>query len=99
MGDNLLRLELGNLERKLVLLINEKQKLQQQVDILKSENESLKSQLRDREGKLSDFQNKDKITKIVNGMVGTQSSVPTELVEVINGYIKEVDKCIAQLSE
>lgn len=81
------------------MLINEKQKLQQQLDFLKTENEALKSQLKDKEGLIDDFQNKDKISKIVNGMVVEQNGDTSELVDVLNGYIKEVDKCIAQLSE
>jgi hypothetical protein len=58
----------------------------------------LKNLIKDKETVLVDFQNQDKISKIVNGMaVGEGNS--SELVEVIDEYIKEVDKCIAHMSE
>lgn len=102
MAENPLRSELSSLERKLILLINDHQKLKREMELLKSENEGLKDQLGRREAEISDFQNRDKMSKIVNGVVvgsgeGTQDA--TELVDVLNGYIREVDKCIAQLSE
>ncbi|MFY0624973.1 MAG: hypothetical protein JXR07_01680 [Reichenbachiella sp.] len=98
MSDNPLRSELNGLERKLVLLLSNHQKQKQEIEILKNEVKGLKSQLNEKDEVLSDFQNKDKISKIVNGVNANESN-PTELGEVLDEYIKEVDKCIAQLSE
>tara|TARA_R110002096_G_scaffold325307_1_gene519297 strand:+ start:23 stop:319 length:297 start_codon:yes stop_codon:yes gene_type:complete len=98
MTDNPLRSELNNLERKLILLLNEHKKLKGSAQSLKKENQELREVIKVKETVLVDFQNQDKISKIVNGMVVTEGST-TELVEVIDEYIKEVDKCIAQLSE
>ncbi|MFY0650510.1 MAG: hypothetical protein JXQ96_00685 [Cyclobacteriaceae bacterium] len=98
MTDNPLRLELNNLERKLILLLNEHNKLKVNVDSLKKENQELREVIKEKETVLGDFQNQDKISKIVNGMVVSEGNT-TELVEVLDEYIKEVDKCIAHLSE
>jgi len=98
MTDNPLRSELNNLERKLILLLNEHKKLKGSVQSLKKENLELREVIKVKETVLVDFQNQDKISKIVNGMVVAEGNT-TELVEVIDEYIKEVDKCIAQLSE
>lgn len=98
MSDNPLRSELNNLERKLVLLLNNHQKQKQEIEILKQEVKGLKQQVVEKDEVLSNFQNQDKISKIVSGMVANESS-PEELGEVLDEYIKEVDKCIAQLSE
>ncbi|MEQ6118780.1 hypothetical protein [Reichenbachiella sp. MALMAid0571] len=98
MTDNPLRSELNNLERKLILLLNEHKKLKEGVQTLKKENQELREVIKVKETVLVDFQNQDKISKIVNGMVVDEGNT-TELVEVIDEYIKEVDKCIAQLSE
>lgn len=98
MTDNPLRSELNNLERKLILLINDHKKVKGNLDILKKENLELKEIIRQKEANMADFQNKDNVSKIVSNMV-EENEETTELVEVINDYIKEVDKCIAQLSE
>lgn len=98
MSDNLLRSELSNLERKVLLLLNQHQKNKDEIEVLKKEVEGLKGQLSDKEQQIAGFQNKDNIVKIVNGTVADESHAE-ELGEVLNEYIKEVDKCIAQLSE
>ncbi len=98
MSDSSLRSELSNLERKVLLLLNQHQKQKDEIQVLKKEVESLKGQLSEKDQVISDFQNKDNISKLVNGMVAGESQAE-ELGEVLNEYIKEVDKCIAQLSE
>ena len=47
---------------------------------------------------ISSFQNQMKMSKLVNNMVvgGGDSG---ELKEKLDGYIKEIDKCIAHLAE
>ena len=47
---------------------------------------------------IGSFQNNLKISSIVDSMVVKDNNT-AELKQVINDYIKEVDKCIAQLSQ
>ena len=98
MSENLLRSELNNLERKLILMLNKYQKLKQENEVLRDEVLSLKKGMVMKDEELERFQNKDKISKIAIGM-DTSESNPEQLGEMLNEYIKEVDKCIAQLSE
>lgn len=98
MTDNPLRSELNNLERKLILLLNDHKKLKGTVASLQKENQELRGVIKEKETVLVDFQNQDKISKIVNGMVVGEGNT-AELAGVIDEYIKEVDKCIAHLSE
>lgn len=98
MSDTPLRTELNNLERKLILLLNDFNKKKQEVEILKVENANLKSQLSDREDQLDNFQNKDKISKLASSMVVDENDTEA-LSNLLNEYINEVDKCIAHLSE
>jgi hypothetical protein len=98
MSENPLRSELSSLERKLILLLSKYNKQKNEIQILERELEIMKAQVSQQEVTIIDFQNKDKISKIVNGMV-TNESDPSVLSEVLSEYIKEVDKCIAQLSE
>lgn len=93
-----LRSELLSLERKAKLLLNEHQILKEEVDHLRKENSVLKDELNDKEGKLDHFQNKIKISKIVGSMVVGENDT-SGLKEVIDDYIKEIDKCIAHLGE
>lgn len=98
MSDSLMRSELNNLERKLILMLNKYQKLKQENEVLKDEVLSMKKAIVQKDEELEGFYNKDKISKIVNGM-DTGESSSGELGEMLDEYIKEVDKCIAQLSE
>lgn len=99
MSDNPLRSELSHLERKLVLLISEHQKMREEIKLLKKENDDLKAQVEKSGEQIDSFQNQDKISKIVNGMVVSSNYSAAELSDMLNEYIVEVDKCIAQLSE
>ncbi|MEP0368839.1 MAG: hypothetical protein ABJN36_20580 [Cyclobacteriaceae bacterium] len=98
MGNESLRTELNNLERKVKLIIGEHSQLQQEVQRLKSENENLKNKVDSHNAHLANFQNQAKISKIVESMI-VEEGGETELKEVIDDYIKEIDKCIAHLGE
>ena len=89
--------ELTLLERKIKLFMNEHQSVQEEIRILKVENNNLKSTLKRKERQISDFQNQNKISTIVDN-VAAGGEEATELKQYINEYIKEIDKCIAQLS-
>ncbi len=98
MSNENLKQELATLERKVKLLISEHQKLKDELVNSKHENDQLKSQLNVKEGELSNFQNKFKISKLVGNMV-VEKEDTKELKVVLDDYIKEIDKCIAHLGE
>ena len=89
--------ELTLLERKIKLFKNEHQSVQEEIRILKVENDNLKSTLKRKERQINDFQNQNKISTIVDN-VAAGGEEAAELKQYINEYIKEIDKCIAQLS-
>ena len=67
------------------------------VDQLKSDNQKLKVEVEGLEAKVTDFQNQDKMAKLVkNTSVEKEESI--ELKHRLNEYIKEIDRCIAHLS-
>ncbi len=90
--------ELQSLERKLILMINDHKSIIGENEILKEQNQELKQYLKAKEEQIDNFKNKDKITKLVDGVVVSGGDT-TELKQVINEYVKEIDKCIAHLSE
>lgn len=90
--------EINSLERKVKLLISEHEKLKQDISLYRSENEELRKRIKEKEDTLANFQNKFKISKIVDNMV-VDGEEKTELRELLDNYIKEIDKCIAHLSE
>lgn len=98
MSNEILRTEISNLDRKVKLLLNEHAQLKKEIDTLKQENSLLESKISEKEATLSGFQNQLKISKIVDSMVAGDEDT-SELKEVIDGYIKEIDKCITHLSE
>ena len=77
--------------------MNEHQSVQEEIRILQVENNNLKSTLKRKERQISDFQNQNKISTIVDN-VAAGGEEAAELKQYINEYIKEIDKCIAQLS-
>ncbi|GJM28327.1 MAG: hypothetical protein DHS20C17_09620 [Cyclobacteriaceae bacterium] len=89
--------ELTLLERKIKLFINEHHSIREEIRILKTENGNLRSSLNRKEQKISDFQNQNKISTIVDN-IATGGDDAAELKQYINEYIREIDKCIAQLS-
>jgi hypothetical protein len=90
--------KLEDLEVRLKKLIEENRLLKQDYLELCAENEELKSNIDSQNEVLKNFQNQDKITKLVSSIAeGAQNS--TELKLKINEYIKEIDKCIVFLSE
>jgi len=98
MNSNQLNSELNSLERKISLLLNEYKNLKKELDHTKTENEELRSVLSSKEHQISDFQNKIKISKIADSLA-LSGDDSTELKQVLNEYIKEIDRCIAHLSQ
>jgi len=89
--------ELTLLERKVKMFMNEHQTVQEKLKILNVENSNLKTTLKRKEQQIDDFQNQNKISTIVDS-IATGGEDAAELKQYINEYIKEIDKCIAQLS-
>ncbi len=98
MEENSLPGKLENLENKLRLLLDSHQSIKDQRDALNEENNGLKSQIEVLSGQVSDFQNQDKITKIVSSTT-VEKEEATELKYKLNEYIREIDRCIAHLSQ
>lgn len=98
MNKDQLKANLSSLERKINLLIGDYKNLKMELGQLQHENDELKSLVRDKELQISSFQNKIKISKIVNE-IDTGEGNTSELKRKIDDYIKEIDKCIAHLSK
>ncbi len=65
---------------------------------LKQQNKNLISQITDQEGYINDLKDKYESLKVANAIVGSKEDVHFTKLK-INTLIREIDKCIAQLSE
>ncbi len=90
--------ELTILERRVTLLINQHNQLKEELKLLREENTNLKAVLAEKDEEINNFQKTIKISKIVDNAVANKFET-TELKRTINEYIKEIDKCIAHLSQ
>ncbi len=90
--------EIQSLERKIRLMINENERLKEDLFQSRDENGSLKAELKSREANMNSFQNQMKINKLVNNMVAGEGE-SEELEKTLDSYIKEIDKCIAHLTK
>lgn len=88
--------KLIDLNKKVASLIQKLNTTIEENELLASENSLLKESLEDRNEELKSFKNRDKITKIVSGVMGSEEK-SAQLKQKINEYIKEIDKCIAHL--
>ena len=98
MDQDQLRNNLQALERKIKLLLGEYKTLKDEITFLKVENQELKSVIRNKEDQIDHFQNKIKISKIVDN-IDSEENGTSELKKKIDTYIKEIDRCIAHLSK
>ncbi|WP_420576146.1 hypothetical protein [Ekhidna sp.] len=90
--------EFQNLERKIQLVIGENKRLKDELNVARKENGTLKEKMESQQASLSSFQDQMKISKLVNNKVVSDGD-SAQLKETIDGYIKEIDKCIAHLAE
>jgi len=90
--------ELQTLERKIRLLMTQYSLEKKSNDDLTNQNLELKNLLNYKEQQILDFQNKIKISTIVDS-ISVGDSEATEVKIKIDDYIKEIDKCINQLSK
>lgn len=89
--------KLALLESNLSKLLTAYNQKNEALDQLKSENILLQSKVEGLEAKVSDFQNQDKMAKLVNN-TSVEREESIELKNRLNEYIKEIDRCIAHLS-
>ncbi|MEM7551930.1 MAG: hypothetical protein AAF363_19770 [Bacteroidota bacterium] len=95
-----LKVGLASLERKVRFLISEKQKMSDEIHSLKLDNDNLKGKLSDREDQIEDLKNKLNLNRIVTNINSEEGSEEVEgLKGKIDEYIREIDRCIVQLSE
>ena len=97
MNQELVVNELNSLERKLSLLIKDHQLLKEQARGLQEENQELKMFVAQKDEQLTGFHNKVKIGNLVSN-IEADNSDSVELKKKLDDYIKEIDKCIAHLS-
>lgn len=98
MSDDRLRNEISTLERKVKILLSEYNRLKSELADYRAENQELKGIIEGQKVEINSFQNKFKISKLVDNMVDGGED-PNELKSVLDQYINEIDKCIAHLSE
>lgn len=97
MSETTINQKLEGLEKRLMSLISAYEGQKKAYDELKKEYESLKTSSEQLRSQLSDFQNKDKISKIAYGTT-VEKVEAAELKDQLNEYIKEIDRCIDHLS-
>jgi hypothetical protein len=90
--------ELQTLELKIRLLMTQYSQQKKSNDDLLNKNVELKNLLDAKEQQIRDFQNKIKISSIVDS-ISVGESEATEVKSKIDDYIKEIDNCINQLSK
>ena len=96
MEDYNLSEELSLLEEKIKQLLEENRALKQEIVDLKKDKAALRDMVEKKVEEINNFQNQIKISKIVDSMAVEDNAA--ELKYKINEYIKDIDKCIAQLS-
>jgi predicted nucleic acid-binding Zn-ribbon protein len=86
------------LERKLFKLVKEHRALKEELADVQKEKKELEAIVEKQKEELKNFQNKFKISKIVS-TIATESHDAGRIRLIIDEYIREIDKCIAHLSE
>ncbi len=97
MDQEALKSNLSGLERKILVLLNERKSLKEELRGVKQEIQDLRTGLKTRDEQLSNFKNQIKITKIVD-QINPEDGSASELKRKVDEYIREIDKCIAYLS-
>lgn len=90
---------LETVKKKLDRLIKKYELTKEELRLVKEENQELMDLIKEKEDIIHDFQNREKINKIVSHVADEGGEKITELKQKINEYIKEIDRCIAHLSE
>ena len=97
MDQEVLKINLSGLERKILVLVNEHKSLKEELKTLKADNQELKVAVKARDEQLAGFHNQLKITKLVDSL-NPEDGSSLELKKKVDEYIREIDKCIAHLN-
>ena len=97
MNKDRLNSELQMLERKVRLLLNQHQQLQKAHENLKRENSDLQNSLVEKDRLIGEFQNRIKISTIVDHLIVGEKET-REVKKQIDEFIREIDRCIDQLT-
>ena len=90
--------QLENIEKKVLLLVEELNKLRQQNAALSDENKKLKAETADSESRIGELtQRLSNTQQALAGQRGDDSESSQNLRKQIDQYISEIDKCIAWL--
>ncbi len=98
MDQEALKANLSGLERKIMMMLNDHKSLKDEIRTVKLENHELRTDLRKRDEQMANFKNQIKITKIVDYINPEDESI-SELKRKVEEYIREIDKCIAHVSQ
>jgi chromosome segregation ATPase len=90
--------ELQVLERKIRLLIAQYSQEKKRSEDFEMKYLEIKALLESKEHQIQDFQNKNNISTIVDS-IAVGNNEAAEVKNKIDDYIKEIDKCINQLSK
>ncbi|GAA3954722.1 hypothetical protein GCM10022246_06110 [Pedobacter ginsengiterrae] len=90
--------QLGTVIQKTTRLIELCNALQEENDLLKLENQSLKVALDTSKGKHTDLEEKLRVTKLAKSIEGT-SEKSLDIKQKINDFVREIDKSIALLKK
>jgi chromosome segregation ATPase len=90
--------ELQVLERKIRLLIAQYNQEKKKTDDIETKYQELKALLDAKEQQIRNFQNKNNISTIVDS-IAVGDNEAAEVKNKIDDYIKEIDRCINQLSK
>jgi len=88
----------SSLENKLSKLLNHYNDLQQYNSRLIDQNNDLKQKIIDQHQQFNDLENKYESLRVANAMVGSKEDKHITKLK-INTLIREIDKCIVQLSD
>ncbi len=86
------------IKQKLLQLIMRYNEVKEELQQCKIENELLKKELAKKNERIKNFQNQDKINKIVSNVALEEIEIE-ELKAKLDKYIKEIDRCITYLNE
>ncbi len=89
---------LTKIEALVATLVDEHSRLKEMLNQVIEERDQLLLSLANKEEEIKNFQNQQKITKIVTSIT-EDTFTHTDLKLMINEYIREIDRCIAHLSE
>ncbi len=98
MSNELLYREIQSLERKVRMLLSEFDRVNSEMQRKSLENAQLKEKMKVQQENLRHFQNKYNISKLVNTRTSGKDEAE-EMKKMLDGYIQEIDRCIAHLGE